>query len=159
MNLKHIAKAAVAAAFLVAVALPVRADNLVIAWTSEDQILPGPTTRILNIHGSAVDILNFLVPVSGKVSVTYTAVCRLRALPSSNYHIEITVLIDDQPVEPSGPGDTFCSGGWAEADGAVVPAGASRSITVSPSLLAGTHSIRIVAHNNGNSEDSFLGSL
>ena len=86
------------------------------------------------------------------VSVTYTAECHLNAGTGS--YIFITILIDNQPMTPTGPGDAFCSG----RSGAVGGGAARRSITVSRTLLGGfIHQMRIFAQVSGTHTGARIG--
>ncbi len=138
MKRKHTAIVAVAALCLAAGALPARADNLLIAKSSFPQFWTGNVDKQLLVNDGATALL-FSVPVTGSVSFTYTAECRLNADTGS--YLVVAIFVDNVKLIPTGNGDAFCSG----RSGTVGGGAARRSMTASRTLFAGTHQIRIGA--------------
>ncbi len=143
MNVRTMAKAAVAAACLAAGSIPAQADILLTALTSQAQTWTGSDVKPVFLTNAANTALQFTNPTTGLVTVTYTAECRLIGNLSS--YIHLTIFIDNSAVLPSGPDAAFCSGRGAGIGGGW----AHQSITVSRNLAAGAHGVKIIAQVSG----------
>ncbi len=139
MKSKLLGLLAAIAVLFAGAASPAQADNLKISFTTLSQIWTNNAVQVVRLSDGGSISLAFTNPLTGIVSVTYTAECQLIALPSSS--LAITVLIDGTAVLPSGTDAAFCSG-----RGTGVTGGSARhSITVSKSLLAGFHTVGVRA--------------
>ncbi len=143
MKRKLIGLLAASATFFGMAAAPVLADNLNGSFTTNAQFWLGNTAQNLRLTPGGLTVLPFTNPLTGGVSVTFTAECEL--IGSSNSWLYITILIDSVVVPPTGSDAAFCSG-----RGGGVPGGWSRnSITVAKVLTAGAHAVGVNAQVSG----------
>jgi hypothetical protein len=123
---------------------PALADNLAGGFVIGNTSYLAST--FLPLHGTATRI-NFNVPQTGLVSITYNAKCNVEGTADS--YSDLDVFVDNTAVAPTnGAFDVFCSqyGGLGRA-----------TLTVVVRLQAGNHFVRIRASTYQNATSAFIG--